>query len=84
MKSVLLPRCQCCGEVPAQGLYDGIRIRGVMFCRECTRKVTEGECGGRVYERFLAGVRKALFSKKRHSILRNQVWAKGELRDPLA
>lgn len=62
MKLNVLPRCQCCQEVPAQGLYDGIRIQGALFCSSCCQSIMSISSNSFFYQRFLAGVKRTLFS----------------------
>ncbi|MEA4900232.1 hypothetical protein [Desulfitobacterium sp.] len=61
MKLNILPRCQCCQEVPVQGLYDGIRIQGGFFCSSCCQNIITSSSSSVLYQHFLEGVKKALF-----------------------
>ncbi|GBG57482.1 hypothetical protein SPFL3101_02831 [Sporomusaceae bacterium FL31] len=61
MNSNIYPRCQCCGEVPEYGLYDGIRVNGVLFCRACSQEIVRNVPGDSSYQRFFRTLRKALF-----------------------
>lgn len=65
MKTNLLPRCQCCGKVPEKGLYDGIRVNGILFCRTCTQEVVSSTPKDSYYEHFLGSLKNALFSRHR-------------------
>lgn len=64
MSSQVLPRCQCCQGVPDEGLYDGIRIQGILFCSDCCHQMTLSPIDSFFYQRFLSGVKKALFPMK--------------------
>lgn len=59
----LFPHCQCCGEVPEKGLYDGIRVNGILFCRTCSQKVISSMPSEPFYEQFYLTLKKSLFSK---------------------
>ena len=60
MSSNVYPRCQYCGKVPDRGLYDGIRINGILFCQECTEGVSKQTQGSKLYEKFRMRIKEAL------------------------
>nr|WP_006717667.1 sigma factor G inhibitor Gin [Desulfitobacterium metallireducens] len=61
MNSQVLPRCKCCQEVPIQGLYDGIRIQGVLFCSECCHRIAMSSNSSIFYQRFFREIKNTLF-----------------------
>jgi hypothetical protein len=68
MNSNLFPKCQCCGEVPKLGLYDGIRVNGVLFCSNCNYKVINSKSEDSFYERFFLAVRKSCSSIRKYKL----------------
>ena len=46
----ILPRCLICGEVPAGGIRDGIKMKKGFICSHCERIIVSMEPGSKEYE----------------------------------
>lgn len=46
----LLPRCLVCGEVPAGGIRDGLKLKKGFICTGCERKIVDMQPGSTDYD----------------------------------
>jgi len=56
----LLPRCLVCGEVPAGGIRDGLKLKMGFICTECEKKIVHLEVGSSAYEDIIEKIRAVL------------------------
>lgn len=56
----VLPRCLICGEVPAGGIRDGIKMKRGFICGECERKIIGLQPGSLEYEGIIGKLKTML------------------------
>ena len=54
----LLPCCSVCGQVPAQGIHGGLKLKNFFICRECEWAILTAEVGSPDYETLMDKLRK--------------------------
>jgi len=47
---ILLPRCLVCGEVPAGGIRDGLKLKRGFICSCCEQKIVNLQPGSTDYD----------------------------------
>jgi len=57
----VLPRCLICGEVPAGGIRDGIKLKKGFICGGCESKIIGLQPGSQEYEGII-GKLKTMFT----------------------
>lgn len=57
-KGLLLPRCSFCGQVPAEGIHGGLKLKGMFVCRECEGKILTMEVGTTAYEDLMETIKR--------------------------
>ena len=66
MSALIYPICRLCGQVPAQGLHDGFRLRGVFICSVCRKKMLTIKVGSTEYDQLFSEVRQIIFPRQAH------------------
>lgn len=61
--ALILPVCKKCGRVPANGMYDGIRLKGAFICTNCEKEIARTEVGAEDYQEVKAFIHSILFSR---------------------
>lgn len=56
----LLPRCLVCGEVPAGGICDGLKLKMGFICTECEKKIVDLQPGSSAYEDIIEKLKAVL------------------------
>ncbi|QGU00588.1 hypothetical protein SYNTR_1994 [Candidatus Syntrophocurvum alkaliphilum] len=56
--AIILPVCGLCGNVPNEGLRDGIKLKKLFICTQCENDIVNLEVGSEGYERLLERIKK--------------------------
>lgn len=56
-KGLLLPRCSFCGNVPAEGIHGGLKLKRLFVCRECEREILTLEVGTPAYDELMKKIK---------------------------
>ena len=59
-KGILLPRCQICNQVPAQGIKGGIKIKRAFLCNKCEQELIHIKVGSADYQIMVEKVKQLL------------------------
>jgi hypothetical protein len=58
---MVLPVCYRCAQVPKNGLYNGLRVEGMLFCSDCLEELFSAEQDSPEYREYLFLVKGLLF-----------------------
>lgn len=62
--NLLLPRCACCGEVPAKGIKGGYLLNKAFLCLDCEKDIVNLNIDSPAYANILAIIKKNYIDKK--------------------
>lgn len=56
----LLPRCYFCGEVPAEGIRGGIKVKKAFICMKCEKEIVLLKVGAPGYQELMEKIKRVL------------------------
>lgn len=66
MSDNVYPKCSVCHEVPAGGLYDGIRLNGQLICTCCQQQIMAEPVATQPYHEHIDAIKHILFARENH------------------